>query len=473
MPRITLALAIVGVLMASTPGHSDPYPPATGADAHRYLSEYADLGLHRTGTAGNQTTADWLAGRFASIGLATSTETFTFSRYLPRAASLSVGSFSPEVFPLYYSGRTGASGITAPLVHVGLGTPIDFALHDVAGKIVLIDVPMPLPGLIPTLSNAITSATTGGAVGVVASIAAPENTISVPDVDSRSGLCGLPTLLTGKIDGEELGLHDGEVATLVLDADYGDAVAPNILGVLPGSSDDILVIGTPITGWFTAATERGAGIGAMLTLARYFAERAASRPLSQTLLFLGTSGHEVGFLGLEEFVRAHPDLIGRISSYLHLGAGVGAKKYLEVGSQIIELPTPDEQRFLTVSENPLLIGLAWSAAVLNGVLPVLPAPQGIGASGEELAMYLAGAPVAALKSTFLWIHTPRDLPDTSSPELIDPVVRMYRDIASNLLAQNPSTVRQANAVASLLATTVPPLPLSIGVISCSSPQEAP
>src|SRR5712691_6414522 len=109
MPRSALALAVLGWLVVNTQAYSDPLPPATGADAHRYLSEYADLGLHRTGTAGNQTTADWLARRFVSIGLATSIEHFTFSRYLPRAASLCVGSFSPDVFPLYYSGRTSAS----------------------------------------------------------------------------------------------------------------------------------------------------------------------------------------------------------------------------------------------------------------------------------------------------------------------------------------------------------------------------
>ena len=83
-------------------------------------------------------------------------------------------------------------------------------------------------------------------------------------------------------------------------------------------------------------------------------------------------------------------------------------------------------------------------------------------------MYKAGVPVVALKSTFVWIHTARDLPDATSAALLDPVVGMYRDIANRLLSLPPTLVRQANAIGRLAAQHSPDLPLALGVVSCEA-----
>src|SRR5205085_11611421 len=130
--------------------------PGSGADAYQAVKDYTALGLHRTGTAGGAATASWLAAQFAAAGLDTSVESFTFPQFRPKTASLTVGSYSPVSFPLYYYGRTPPGGVTAPLVDIGLGTPADIALHPPAGKIALVEVPMPLPGAGPTLGRALT-----------------------------------------------------------------------------------------------------------------------------------------------------------------------------------------------------------------------------------------------------------------------------------------------------------------------------
>ena len=467
--RASLAVLVVLALSASGAAHADPPAPATGADAYRYVTQYAGLGLHRTGTAGNVTTVDWLANELQSIGLQTSTQTFAFNSYSPTHAELRVGATSPAVFPLYYSGTTGPGGITAQLVNVGLGTPIDYALHPVAGKIALIEVPMPLPGLVPTLGTALKGAADGGAVGVVAAIDGSLNAISSPDVDARGGLCTLPTLLVGNNDGAVLRNLAGQSATLTLDATYStQGHVDNVIATLPGTGNGVIVIGTPITGWFTAATERGTGIGAMLTLARYFAAQAHQHPLAQTIMFVGTSGHEVGFLGLDELVRANPALVPRITAYLHFGASVATKGFIALGNTVVPTGIAEATRILTASENPLLAGLAVTAAVSDGVLPVVAAPQGVGASGEEVSMYTAGVPVVALKSTFAWMHTPRDLPDTTSAALLDPVVRMYRDLTNQILAQDPALIHQANVAAAAIAQVASSAALALGVISCKA-----
>ena len=237
-----------------------------------------------------------------------------------------------------------------------------------------------------------------------------------------------------------------------------------MIGVLPGATDDVLVIGTPITGWFSAASERGTGIGVMLTLARLLAARG---PQKQTVMFLGTSGHEVGFLGLQRFVQANPQLLKHITAYLHLGAAPGVKGDVEIADRIIPSERQSPLRLLTVSENALLAPLTWASAVSNRVIPAFPAPQGVGAAGEESFMYGAGVPTMALKSIFLWIHTPGDVPSTTSATLLDPVVHMYSDLASKLLSLDPALIRQANEPATQIAAHMPALPVSVGLVACA------
>ena len=464
---------LLSAWLTATPIAHAAESAATGQDAYDYLEQYVGLGLHRTGTAGNAAVVDWLSSKFASFGLTTSTQSFSFPQFVPKSVSLTVGSFSPAVFPLFYSGRTGPHGVTAELVDVGLGTPVDFALHEVAGKIVVVQVPMPLPGSALTLGRALTSAAQGGAAAFIAVVDVPLNTISVPDVDSRAGFCAMPTLIVGKHDGEAIRRRNGQGATVVLEANYldGDAApfgsAENVLGVLPGTSDDVVMIGTPITGWFGAATERGGGIGALVTLARYFAARYHHAPPPQTLLFVGTSGHEVGFLGLEKLLEANPELVPRLSAYLHFGAGVSAKQYISIGDGVFPTGINEPLRLVTVSENPILAPLVWGVSLLDGVFPIIPAPEGAGAAGEEIFPYLSGVPVAAIKSPHLWIHTPRDLPDGTSAALLDPVVRMYRDLTEALLAMDPATLRAANAAAAAIAPLTAGALEGVGVIRCT------
>lgn len=460
--RFSAVLALL-LTAGSAPVRADVPPAATGADAYGLLTESASHGLHRSGTPGDKAVSDWIASRFRSFGLEASVEEWTFPRFVPRTASLTVGEFAPKTFPLYYSGRTGPGGVTAPLVDVGLGTPADFQRTPVAGRTVLVDVPLALGFFAPTLAGALNSAANGGAVGVVASVRGPLNEIVAQNADSRTGLCSLPTVVVGKEDGAALRAHAGEAATLVLDAGYEDGSAlddagepiigrsQNTIGVLPGSGDDVIVVGTPVNGWFSTAAERGGGVGGLLTLARFFAEAAASRPLPQTLVFIATGGHEVGFLGLERFIKAHPDLVPRMTTYVHMGASIAAKEAEEVAGTVIETGTAEENRALFISENPILEAIGEGAMKSNLAVPMVSVPPRALDPGEQQFMYAARVPIVSISGAHLWFHTERDLPDTTSPELLDPVVKGFRQIVEQLLPLDGATVRAANAVPGALA----------------------
>ena len=452
---VLTALAIAGV--AAEAGELPP--AATGADAYRHVVTYGSMpDLHRTGTPGGHATADWIAGELASYGLAPVKEAFAFPRFAVRSASLSVGDFEPAVLPFYYSGLTGPGGVTAPLADVGLGTPLDFARTDVAGRIALVDVPAAQNAFVPTLDRALASARDGGAVAVVASIRAALNHTAGQNVDSRGGLCDLPTLIVGKLDGDELRRRDGMTATLVLDGEHQDGeegrpigTTANVVAMIPGAGDDVIIVGTPYNGWFAAASERGSGLGVFLTLARHFAGTYAATPPPQTLVFVATGGHEVGFLGLPRFLSDHPDLVGRTTAYVHLGATIAAREYAEIGGEAVETGTPAALRVLFTSENPLLLAIAETAMRTRPTAPVESVPPSVQNPGEQQFMYRAGVPMVSMSGGNFFFHTAGDLPHTTSAALLDPMVDAWRAILEELLALDRDTVREANVVAERFA----------------------
>lgn len=471
--RLTLPIAVVALLLAGCGGsepaaggsRSDssttPRPAApSGADAYQYLNEYVAHGLsrsgyHRTGTAGGQRVSEWVAAQFRDMGLRTQVEPFQFNRFTPRRAQLHFvadagAAADVNVFPLYYSGTTGADGITAELVDVGSGSPVDFAGKNLRGKIVLAKVALVERALTPSLDGVLQSAAAAGAAAVVVAIQGPQNLIVASNVDSSAGLCGLPVLYIGKQDGRTLAARSGETVRFVLDAAYGRGTSYNVVARIPGISDQVLMIGTPINGWFATAAERGGGVGVLLTLARALAAEYRNSPPAQTLMFVATGGHELGYLGLGRYAEAHPNLVRRIYTYVHLGAAVGGRLYEEnpVTGAVLALPAADPARTLYVSENPMLLALGNLDAVDHSMLPFQELPPTLVDPGEQAQMYDRGVPIVSISGTTLYFHTVEDLPDTTSAALLDPVVQSYAAIVHQLLRMNPALVRGANVLAS-------------------------
>ena len=443
---------------------TDSRPPAqTGADAYQYLQEYVAHGLHRSGTTGGNAVSGWVAEELRGMGYEVDSEAFAFEQFTPHTTRLHfVGDPVDKdvpVFPLYYSGRTGTEGITAELVNVGNGASLAIAGKNLTGKIVLASVALVERAETPTLAGVLQGAAAAGAAGVVVAIQGPQNLIVASNVNADTGLCGLPVLYVGKDDGAALAARSGQVASFVLDADEMPGTSYNVVATLPGSGDGILMIGTPVNGWFSTAAERGGGVGVLLTLARAIAEQYRDRVPPQTVMFIASGGHEVGYLGLGRYAEAHPDLVKRIYTYLHLGAAVGGTLYAEtpLDGTVAALPLVDPSRTLYVSENPILLALADLNAVSSGMIPFEELPPVLLDPGEQAQMYDRGVPIMSISGTTLYFHTENDLPDTTSAAILDPVVQTYSAILRQLLALDPQLVRDANLAAGALAGS-PPAP---------------
>ncbi len=239
-----------------------------------------------------------------------------------------------------------------------------------------------------------------------------------------------------------------------LDADYRSGRSANVIATIPGRSTETLIVGTPTNGWFTTAVERGAGVGTLLSLARYYAGRGT--PPDKTLVFVFTGGHEVGFLGLQRYIDAHPALIDSTYTYVHLGAAIaGRYDYPQADGHIATAPIADPARTLFVSENPLLQRLVSARQLSSGLIPAQTVLPSLLNPGEQRRMYARGVPIVSISGTTLYFHTEADTPETTSAALLEPAVQFYGSMIDDLLAADPAEIRAANSVALRYAKPLP------------------
>lgn len=125
-----------------------------------------------------------------------------------------------------------------------------------------------------------------------------------------------------------------------------------------------MAILTPKSGWFHCAAERGCGIAIWLEVAHAL---AAQPGRVRDVVFVATSGHELGFLGIEELLKRRPEL-ARAHAWIHLGASVGAAFEPTLG--------------LRASDTALL-DLATGTLVRNEAPPLTTYPVGSPPSGEN------------------------------------------------------------------------------------------
>ena len=108
-------------------------------------------------------------------------------------------------------------------------------------------------------------------------------------------------------------MRQGAEALLTAHVERTPVKAFNVVTVVPGTDKGAppLVVMTPRSGWWGCASERGGGLACWLEIMRAM---CAARPVRDTL-FLASSGHELGHLGLDAFIQRRPRLSPAIGSY--------------------------------------------------------------------------------------------------------------------------------------------------------------
>lgn len=341
--------------------HAEPVLPV---DADRFLGVEVltqwqrtldERGLRATGSPSHADYIADLAHRLSTAGVSdVALEAVPMRRWTAREWGLRLtvpaGTMQVQVVsPVAYSGRTTPAGVTGPLTS-----------EPRAGAIGVVDIPLPAftagvfdaldwgaptpPTAEPTyapdqryervwlahdqMRAELARFEAAGAAGLVMVIDLPETELGngylLYDGVHRS----IPALFVGRDSGRALheAVRQEAEASLTLVADIEQVDTHNISGIIPGASDELVVLQSHTDG--SNGLEDN-GCEAILAMAHYLA-RTPSQELPRSVLVLFTTGHfaiEEAW-GLEAFLQQHQhDIVPRMAAALcleHLGARVAA-----------------------------------------------------------------------------------------------------------------------------------------------------
>jgi hypothetical protein len=338
------------------------------------VREMVELGPRLTATSAHLNFIDGLDEGFRDAGLKVTRDPQPFQQWLAEDFALEVAGKPVPVASYYtYSGKTAPAGVSGQLVYAGpipsppsspdgLQTYLE-TLPDaiqallaavpggVQGRIVLMDAPIaPLVAgaLDPLLTyrhdpNHTISETddykrawttlasvprldpfkAAGAAGAVFALDASAANARGQYTPFIWGYMDLPALFVDRDTGAKLRTQaiTAPKATLTLTATLTNTKSDSLVAILPGSTDEVLVVNTHTDG--QNAFEENAGI-ACVALAKHFAASPKSAR-NRTLVFSCVTGH---FSGGQQpqtqgFIDDHPDLIAKTAAAItieHFGA---------------------------------------------------------------------------------------------------------------------------------------------------------
>jgi hypothetical protein len=367
------------------------------------IRAYEEQGHHRTGTAVDELSGDWLAGEVRRIGLEPVREEFALSRVDPVDASLAVDGRRIEGLPLFDGGFTGAAGIAG-------------SLGDLDG-----DAPIGLVEIPPNAAEA-------GALGD-ARRQARHQAIVVATRGARPGFCpsnadsfvrpfGPPVL---QVAGEEAPFlagcaRRGAQALLTAQVERVQAQAFNVVAVVAGTDRSIapLVVMTPRSGWWWCASERGGGLACWLEIMRATRDAGPVRDV----LFVASSGHELGHLGLDAFIARRPGLVPAARAWIHLGANIGAAQ--GPGNH---LQASDDAMESMLAEAMTRAGLRIDRRLARGAVP----------RGEAENVHRGGGRyISIIGNNDLFHNTGDRGPDAVDLNVIERFARAFATVAASL-----------------------------------------
>ncbi len=281
------------------------------ARAADVVRAYDVQGIHRTATDVDNRSAVWLRDLAAGAGGQAATETFKLGRVDVHEAFVQCGDRRLEALPLFDGSFTDAAGLRGRLGREGSAVEFPLVRLDQAG---ISTEGQRLADLRRSTSyRAIIVVTDGARPGLT-----PSNAVAF------ASPYGLPALQVGSDQGAWLDARAAEstAAHVVAHATRTPAEAVNVVATVVGRRAELapVIVMTPRSGWWQCAAERGGGLVCWLETIRHVASLKPSR----TVLFVASSGHELGHQGLDAFIEHRPGIIKAAHAWMHFGANIGA-----------------------------------------------------------------------------------------------------------------------------------------------------
>ena len=425
-----------------------------------WIERIVAFGVRRPGYDASLEVESFLAACFVDFGLErVGKEPVPVNRWVPDRVRFRLPATETDVpcAAIPYTDWTDADGVHAPCVYVGDGTPDDFDGHDVAGKIVVVDarfadlsaahlkanrLAMHDPGetipdgvlheanwLITNFSAYFEAAQRGARafVGLLADSPTDGSSYYVP---YDGNLKDFPAVWIGREHGETVRseARRGREGHLVSRGDTRTVNSHNVVGCVPGRTDEIILLTCHHDAPFASAVEDGSGLAVLLALAKTFG--AEPGRLERTLLFVAASGHFHGGVGNRVFVEKHrDDLVPKTVAAFgmeHIGHEVepdGAGGYRLTGR-------PEVRAIFSV-KNPTLVGLIEAGLQRHGpdrtivVPPYLFGPE---PPCDSAPFFTAGIPSACLISGPLYLFDEADTLDKVAADDLMPTAQFFSEL---------------------------------------------
>jgi hypothetical protein len=369
------------------------------------IHAYEEQGFHRTGTDVDRISGDWLANEVRELGLEPAREEFPLSRVDPVSASLVVNGRAIEGLPLFDGTFTAPAGIAGPLGSLDGDAPI---------------------GLADLAPNAAETGALGDArrhnrhQAIVAVTRGALPGFSPSNADSFPHPFGPPVLQVASEEADFLAdcARVGAKVLLTAHAERTQAEAFNVVTVVAGTDKSAapLVVMTPRSGWWSCASERGGGLACWLEIMRAVRD---ARPV-RDVLFVASSGHELGHLGLDAFMERRPGLVPAAKAWIHLGANIGAA----LGPANILQASDDEMESM-MAEAMTSVGLRIDRRLPRGAVPL----------GEALNVHRGDGRYISIIGRNDLFHNPADRgPDVIDLNVIERFARTFARVATSLAA---------------------------------------
>ena len=278
------------------------------------VAAYDAQGNHRTATPADHASAEWLASLVRQAGAEPTLEPFALLRIDPRSCHLRVADRRIDGVPVFDAAFTAGEGLQGRLgplgseAGIGLAETEPFTLmeprKEQAG---------PLAQARHSSHKAVVLLTRGSRPGLY-----------LLNALSFAKPFGPPMLQVSSAESEWLKDQARQRAETTFVAEVGRSTAQafNVTAKIAGKDPTLapLVVMTPYSGWWQCASERGGGLACWLEAMRTLAAAKTERDC----LFVACSGHEIGFLGFDSYIKARPDLIGRAQAWIYFGGNIGA-----------------------------------------------------------------------------------------------------------------------------------------------------
>ncbi len=258
----------------------------------------------------------------------------------------------------------------------------------------------------------------------------------------------IPGLYLNRSNGERLKAFMAEGpahARISLRRQQAPAVSHNVMGSLPGRSDDWVVIGSHHDGPWNSAVEDASGTALVLAQAYYWSQLSQEqRP--HNMLFLLNGGHMSGGAGLHHFAQTKKDFLERrVVAEIHLEHA--AREARAVDGKLVPTDKPEVRwwftSFISQLEQSVARAICKEKLERSLILPVegFPSPASKHPP-TDAAFFHPSAPIVSFLTAPMYLFDPADRLDMVHEPSLLPLTRAVIDIVNDLDGIGAAEIRE-------------------------------